>query len=137
MPVAVGWPETPQIPGGLEIWPPGGCVLGSRPFQKVEVRTPYISGSVRPKPLELSESRVDERRVNRGVASGSRTKSCKSRQGHQRSIVTSSAKPLKRLVAVNCSTVLQRRRARRELIPSAVAQGVLSDEIDPVIRWGS
>jgi hypothetical protein len=66
LPVAAGWPATPQNPGALAIRPPGGCALGSRPFQRVEVRTPCVSGSVRQTPLSLSRSLVGGvGRVNR------------------------------------------------------------------------
>lgn len=62
LPFAAGWPECPQNPGGLAIWPPGGCALGSRPIQSQPVRTPGVSSWVRRNPLKLSESRVDGRR---------------------------------------------------------------------------
>lgn len=70
---AASWPATPQNPDSLAIWPPGGCALGSRPFQRVEVRTPCVSGSVRQTPLSLSRSLVDGvTRVNCGSCCGDR-----------------------------------------------------------------
>lgn len=62
LPVVAGWPESPQIPRRLANWPPGGCALGSRPFQRVVVRTPCVSGLVRRTPLTLSRSLVDGER---------------------------------------------------------------------------
>ena len=54
---------------------PGGCTLGSRPFQRVVVRTPCVSGRGLRNSLELSASRVDgDCEVNRGVPSGGLTR---------------------------------------------------------------